>query len=291
MLSFAANLSMLYTELPFLERFAAAARDGFTAVEYWMPYAWQPAVLQQQLADHGLQQVLINTPAAGLTHAKMASAWDRGERGTLALPQRRDEFRAGLQQALAYAQALNCPQVHVLSGVVAEPSTHTSDAAIQAHVIEQLHWACTLAAQAGVRLLLEPINPYDMPGYWLGSQAAAHGLVQAVQSPQLQVLMDLYHCHRVEGDVLGQLQQHLPTGCVGHLQIASLPLRQEPHPDPQHYPALLHAIASLGYAGWIGCEYRPAQNSTSQGLQWLRDWRSASAAHATTAASSMQQSP
>jgi 2-dehydrotetronate isomerase len=275
MLQFAANLSMLYGELPFLDRFAAAARDGFTGVEFWSPYAYAPSALAARLADNGLKQVLINTPAAGMRRNDMAAAWDQGERGTLALRHRSDEFRAGVEEALHYAHTLQCPQVHVMAGITPSTDERSTASAIEDHVAQQLQWACMLAAQAGVQLLLEPINPHDMPGYWLQRQDQAHALIQAVQSPQLRVLLGVYHCHRVEGDAIVQLQQAIPTGRVGHIQIASLPARQEPCADGLYYPQILQTIASLDYSaqgGWIGCEYRPA-GTTQQGLDWLRQWR------------------
>ena len=268
---FAANLSLMYTELPFLERFAAAARDGFQAVEYLFPYAFEPAVLAQALRTHGLQQVLFNAPPGGDTRAAMATAWDAGARGTLCQPDQEAAFRAGVQQALQYAAALECPRVHLMGGLL--PAGHRLEP-LQPLVLERLHWAVQQAQAAGVTLLIEPINGRDMPGYYLQHQAPAHALVQAVGSPHLQVQMDLYHCQIMEGDVATKLRHYLPSGRVGHIQVAGVPERHEPDTGELHYPYLFQLLDELGYAGWVGCEYRP-RAGTSQGLGWRQPARSA----------------
>ena len=273
---FAANLSLMYTELPFLERFAAAARDGFRAVEYLFPYAHAPAQLAQQLRAHGLQQVLFNAPPGGATLDAMATAWDAGARGTLCLAGQDAAFRAGLQQALEYASVLQCPRVHVMGGLLPAGQSH---AGVQALVTERLHWAAQQAQDAGVTLLIEPINGRDMPGYYLQRQDQAHALVQAVDSPRLQVQMDLYHCQIVEGDVAMKLRHYLPTGRVGHIQIAGVPDRHEPDSGELHYPYLFDLLDQLGYTGWVGCEYRP-RAGTSQGLGWLQAYARTDAAEA-----------
>ena len=271
---FAANLSLMYTELPFLERFAAAARDGFRAEEYLFPYAHAPAQLAQQLRAHGLQQVLFNAPPGGTTRDAMATAWDAGARGTLCLAGQDAAFRAGLQQALEYASVLQCPRVHVMGGLLPAGQSH---AGVQALVTERLHWAAQQAQDAGVALLIEPINGRDMPGYYLQRQDQAHALVQAVDSPRLQVQMDLYHCQIVEGDVAMKLRHYLPTGRVGHIQIAGVPDRHEPDSGELHYPYLFDLLDQLGYTGWVGCEYRP-RAGTSQGLGWLQAYARTDAA-------------
>ena len=271
---FAANLSLMYTELQFLERFAAAARDGFRAVEYLFPYAYTPAQLAQQLRAHGLQQVLFNAPPGGATLEAMATAWDGGARGTLCLSDQDAAFRAGVQQALAYAAALQCPRVHVMGGLLPAGQSH---AGVQALVTERLHWAAQQAQAAGVTLLIEPINGRDMPGYYLQRQDQAHALVQAVDSAHLQVQMDLYHCQIVEGDVAMKLRHYLPTGRVGHIQIAGVPDRHEPDTGELHYPYLFDLLDQLGYTGWVGCEYRP-RAGTSQGLGWLQAYARAATA-------------
>ena len=261
---FAANLSMLYTELPFLERFAAAAQDGFTGVEFLFPYAWEPQQIAEQLQAHGLQQVLFNAPPSGITSGEMAQAWEQGARGTLCLPHAEAAFEAGIREALRYARALSCPRVHVMSGFLPEGANPEQ---LRPMVVERLRWAAQQAAQAGVVLCIEPINPRDMPGYYLQRQAQAHALVQAVGSAHLQVQMDLYHCQITEGDVATKMRQYLPTGNVGHIQIAGVPERHEPDTGELHYPYLLQLLDSLGYIGWVGCEYRP-RAGTRAGLGW-----------------------
>jgi hydroxypyruvate isomerase len=254
---FAANLSMLYTEHDFLDRFAAAARDGFRAVEYLFPYAFEPAALGQRLADHGLQQVLFNAPPGD---------WDAGERGLACLPGREAEFRDGVLRALDYAAALACPRVHLMAGLAPSGADR---AALRATYLANLAWAAAQAAPRGVDVLVEPINTRDIPGFFLNRQNDAHAIVAEVGAPNLKVQMDLYHLQIVEGDVTCKLRQYLPTGRVGHLQIAGVPLRHEPDEGELNHAHLFGVIDELGYDGWIGCEYRP-RAGTSAGLGWLR---------------------
>jgi len=265
---FAANLSLLYPELEFLDRFAAAAADGFRAVEYLFPYAWPAAALAERLQAHGLEQVLFNAPPGD---------WEAGERGLACLPARRDDFRrALLDQALPYAQALGCPRVHVMAGLAA-PDTPRAD--LHATFLDNLAWAAPIAAAQGVTLLIEPINPRDMPGYFLNRQDEAHAIVEAIGAPNLKVQMDLYHCQIVEGDVATKLRRYLPTGRVGHLQIAGVPERHEPDRGELNYPYLFDLLDELGWTTPIGCEYRP-KAGTSAGLGWRRRAEAASAARA-----------
>ncbi len=254
---FAANLSMMYTEFDFLDRFAAAAQDGFQGVEYLFPYAWPAEQIAERLRRHGLQQVLFNAPPGD---------WDAGERGLASLPGCEDEFRAGIAQALAYAAALDCPRVHVMAGLLPEGADRARH---RATYVANLRWACTEAEAAGRTLLLEPINTRDMPGYFLNRQDDAHALVAEVGAPNLAVQMDLYHCQIVEGDLTARLRRHLPSGRVGHLQIAGVPERHEPDTGEVNYPYLFGVIDALGYGGWIGCEYRPAAG-TRAGLRWMK---------------------
>jgi hydroxypyruvate isomerase len=255
---FAANLSMMYAEHAFLDRFAAAAADGFDAVEYLFPYAFERAELAQRLADHGLAQVLFNAPPGD---------WDGGERGLACLAARRDEFRRDfVEQALPYAQALRCRQVHVMAGIVA---AGTDAAAAHDVYVDNLAWAAQQAAGAGIDVLMEPINARDMPGYFLNRQAQAHDIALEAGAPNLKVQMDLYHCQVSEGDLAMKLRRFLPTGRVAHLQIAGVPQRHEPDLGEVNYPYLFELIDELGYAGHVGCEYRP-RAGTSAGLGWLR---------------------
>jgi hydroxypyruvate isomerase len=254
---FAANLTMLYTEHDFLDRFAAAARDGFKAVEYLFPYDHEPARLAHCLAEQGLSQVLFNAPPGD---------WAAGERGLAALPGREAEFRDSILRALDYAQALHCPRVHVMAGLVqpdAAPGTQ------RRLYLENLAWASQQAAPCGVDLLIEPINPRDVPGYLLNRQADAHELVAEVGAPNLKVQMDLYHLQIVEGDVAMALRKYLPTGKVAHVQIAGVPMRHEPDLGELNHDYLFSVIDELGFDGWIGCEYRP-KGGTSEGLGWFR---------------------
>lgn len=270
---FAANLSLMYTEAPFLDRFALAAQDGFTGVEFLFPYAWPAAEIKARLDAHGMQQVLFNAPPGGADFAAMQTAWDRGERGTAALPGREAEFRAGVAYALHYAQQLGCAQVHVLSGIL--PAGMEREA-LKPLVVANLRWAAAEAAKFGVTLLLEGINLRDMPRYFINRQDHAHELVAAIGAPNVKVQMDLYHCQIVEGDVAMKLRKYLPTQNVAHIQIASVPERQEPDGGELHYPYLLALLDELGYTGWVGCEYRPRQGAQPGGTRAGLGWRTAS---------------
>ena len=269
---FAANLSMMYTELPFLDRFAAAAQDGFRAVEYLFPYAWPAKELAARLQAHGLQQVLFNAPPGGTTTESIAAAWDQGSRGTASVPGREAEFRDGVRRALDYAAVLACPRVHLMAGVLDPAGSRERAAEVYR---ENLRWAADEAAKAQRDVLIEPINTRDVPNFFLNRQDEAHAIVQAVGAPNLQVQMDLYHCQIVEGDVAMKIRQYLPTGRVGHFQIAGVPLRHEPDVGELHHPYLFEVIdevaAACGWNGWIGCEYRP-RGGTREGLGWAREW-------------------
>ncbi|MCZ2495840.1 TIM barrel protein [Xylophilus sp. Kf1] len=263
---FAANLSMLYPELDFLDRFEAAARDGFEAVEFLFPYAVPAAELAARLRDHDLRQVLFNAPPGD---------WDGGERGLACLPGRQAEFRASIGRALEYAAALDCPRVHVMAG---RPPPDVALDMAEGLYVDNLRWAAAEARAAGRTLLIEPINARDMPGFLLSRQDQAHLIVETVGAPNLQVQMDLYHCQIVEGDVAMKLRRYLPTGRVGHLQIAGVPMRHEPDIGELNYRYLFQLInelsAECGWDGWVGCEYRPARGAvargTSDGLGWMR---------------------
>jgi hydroxypyruvate isomerase len=258
---FAANLSMLYTELPFLERFGAAANDGFAGVEYLFPYEFAATDIVQRLQAHGLQQVLFNAPPGD---------WAAGERGMACIPGREADFAKSMEQALAYASALQCPRIHVMAGIVPAGQTAVS---VRGTYVANLRVAARLAAQQGVQLMIEPINTRDMPGYFLNLQADAHALLDDIGEPNVQVQMDLYHCQIMEGDLASKLRQYLPTGRVGHIQIAGVPERHEPDAGEVHYPYLFDLIDTLGWKCWIGCEYRPARGpvagGTSTGLGWM----------------------
>jgi len=260
---FAANLSMMYAEHDFLDRFAAAAADGFAAVEYLFPYAHEAQLLAGQLADHGLQQVLFNAPPGD---------WEQGERGTACLPGREDTFRRGfIEQALPYAVALRCPRIHVMAGLMPAGADR---AALRATYVANLSWAAAQAAAHGIDVLIEPINTRDIPRFFLNRQDQAHEIVVEVGAPNLRVQMDLYHCQIVEGDLATKIRQYLPTGRVGHFQIAGVPARHEPDVGEVNYSYLFALLDELGYAGHVGCEYRPRAGTTA-GLGWFAPYRAA----------------
>jgi hydroxypyruvate isomerase len=266
---FAANLSMLYPELDFLGRFEAAARDGFKGVEFLFPYAYEAHELSARLKANGLQQVLFNAPPGN---------WDQGERGLACIPGRQAEFRAGIGKALAYAQALECPRVHVMAGLLPAGVDRES---VRPIYVDNLRWAAAEAARYGLDLLIEPINTRDIPGFFLNRQDQAHELLAEIGAANLKVQMDLYHCQVVEGDLATKIRQYLPTGRVGHFQIAGVPERHEPDVGELNYAYLFGVIDEVaqqcGWSGWLGCEYRPARGTqpggTSAGLGWFARWK------------------
>lgn len=261
---FAANLSMLYNDVDFLDRFAAAAHDGFKAVEYLFPYAYPAQELAARLQANGLQQVLFNAPPGD---------WDAGERGLASLPGREAEFRDGITKAIEYAKALQCPRIHVMAGLVPQGA---DTATVRATYIANVRYAAEQAMPHGIHILLEPINGRDMPGFFLSRQDQAHALIAEIGAANVKVQMDLYHAQIVEGDLAMKIRQYLPTGNVGHLQIAGVPERHEPDVGELNYTYLFKLLDGLGYDGWIGCEYRPARgaapHATSDGLGWLKPW-------------------
>ncbi|MDP2066011.1 MAG: hydroxypyruvate isomerase family protein [Burkholderiaceae bacterium] len=270
---FAANLSMLYPELPFLDRFEAAAKDGFKAVEYLFPYAVPAVELAARLKANGLQQVLFNAPPGGIDAPSIDAAWAAGMRGTACIAGRESEFGAGVALALQYAEVLDCPRIHVMAGLI--PDGMERDA-VQPTYVANLRWAATEAARHGRDVLIEPINPRDTPRFFLNRQDHAHEIVAEVGAPNLKVQMDLYHCQIVEGDVAMKIRKYLPTGAVGHFQIAGVPERHEPDVGEMNYPYLFDVIdevaTACGWDGWVGCEYRPRlggqPGGTSVGLGW-----------------------
>ncbi|MEV5612774.1 2-oxo-tetronate isomerase [Streptomyces sp. NPDC052225] len=257
---FAANLSTLYREHDFLDRFAAASADGFDAVEYLFPYAYDTAELRYRLDAHGLRQVLFNAPPGD---------WDAGERGIAALPGREAELRESVDRALGCAVAIGSPRIHMMAGVVPPGADR---AACRDVYLANLAYAARQAESAGIDILIEPINTRDMPGYFLNRQADAHAIVQEVGAVNLKVQLDLYHCQIVEGDLTATLRRDLPTGRVAHLQIAGVPDRHEPSEGEVDFGHLYAVVDALGFDGWIGCEYVP-RAGTSEGLGWLREVR------------------
>ena len=255
----AANLSMMYTEHPFLERFAAAAGDGFAGVEFLFPYEYEAAEIKSRLEAHGLAQALFNAPPGD---------WAAGERGIASLPGREAEFERGLEQALEYAAVLGNRKLHVMAGLIARGQNR---AAHRETYLKNLALAARTAATAGVTVVIEPINPRDMPGFFLNRQDDAQAIRAEVGADNLKVQFDIYHCQIVEGDIAVKLERDMAG--IGHVQVAGVPDRHEPHLGELNYPYLFERIDSLGYAGWIGCEYRP-KAGTSQGLGWARPYLS-----------------
>ncbi|HET7315045.1 2-oxo-tetronate isomerase [Salinisphaera sp.] len=253
---FAANLSMLFNEVPFIERFAAAAEEGFTGVEFLFPYAFEPADLAAELERHNLTQVLFNLPPGD---------WEAGERGLAALPGREAEFRDSVDRALEYATTLNCARVHAMAGVAPDGLPHE---AMHTTYIDNLRFAARRLAAHGIQLLIEPINTRDMPGYFLNHQYEGHAVIAAVGEPNVAVQMDFYHTQIMDGDVWMTYRRYRDD--VGHIQIAGVPDRHEPDTGELSYPWLFEQLDADGYADWIGCEYHP-RTSTIAGLDWFRE--------------------
>ncbi len=249
---FAANLTLMYTEHRFADRFAAAAADGFEAVECLFPYELGADELAERLRHHGLSLVLFNLPPGD---------WDGGDRGLAALPGREAEIAT----ALPYALASGCRQLHALAGLVSASATAADIAAMRRTYIANLRHAARLLASHDITLLIEPINTHSMPGYFVNYQQQAHDLLAEVDEPNLRVQMDLYHCQVMEGNLAGRLRRHIAR--VGHVQIAGVPGRHEPDSGEVNYPYLFDLLDELGYAGHVGCEYRP-RAGTSAGLGW-----------------------
>jgi len=252
---FAANLTMLFNEVPFMERFAAAKAAGFEAVEYLFPYAFDKNKLAQALKANGLKQVLHNLPAGD---------WDAGERGIACHPDRVDEFRAGVDRAIDYARALSCPQLNCLAGKL--PADVSREQA-QATFIANLKFAADKLKAAGLKLLIEPINSYDIPGFFLNTTAQAAAILDAVGSDNLYIQYDLYHAQRMEGELAATVQKYLLR--IAHIQLADNPGRNEPGTGEINYAFLFRHLDAIGYTGWIGCEYKPKTN-TVEGLGWIK---------------------
>jgi hydroxypyruvate isomerase len=251
---FAANLSMLFTELPFPDRFKAAADAGFKGVEFLFPYEFEAATLANQLKDNDLTQVLFNMPPGN---------WDVGERGIACLPGRHDEFCAGVTAALEYARSLSCKQVHCMAGIV--PPALDLKLARETYAAN-LRFAAEALATDDVQLLIEPINTQDMPGYFLNRTQQALDIISDVVLPNLRLQYDCYHMHIMEGDLIATIERNL--GSIAHIQIADAPGRHEPGTGVIDYPAISKHLDQIGYQGWIGCEYRPMAG-TLAGLGWM----------------------
>jgi 2-dehydrotetronate isomerase len=254
---FAANLSMMYQEHAFLDRFGAAAKDGFKGIEFLFPYAHRAADIRARLDRHGQTQALFNGPPGD---------WDAGERGLASLPGREAEFRKSVDTALEYARVLGNERVHLMAGLIRPGEERARHREVY---VSNLSYAAKVAASAGITVVIEPINTRDIAGFFLNRQDEAHAICAEVGATNLKVQMDFYHCQIVEGDLAMKLRQYIAG--IGHIQIAGVPERHEPDLGEINYPYLFGLMDELGYAGWVGCEYRP-KAGTSAGLNWLRPW-------------------
>ena len=257
---FAANLTMLFTEAPFLDRFALAAEAGFDAVEFLLPYDFAVGDLRRALDDNGLHLVLHNLPAGD---------WAGGDRGIGCHPGRVDEFRAGVPRAVEYATALGCPRLNCLAGIL--PAGVSPEAA-RATLVENLRFAAPKLEAAGIELLLEPVNTRDVPGFLVSRTADGLAVLDEAGVGNVRLQYDVYHAQVMEGNLLPTLEANLAR--IGHIQVADNPGRHEPGTGEINYPAVFAALDRMGYAGWIGLEYKPASTAAA-GLDWMRPFRAA----------------
>lgn len=255
---FAANLSLLFTELDFLDRFDAAAQAGFEAVEFQFPYAWPADQIAERVRQAGVQLVLHNLPAGD---------WTSGERGIACQPDRQAEFRDGVSRAIDYAGTLGCPRLNCLSGIPA-PDTRPDDT--RHTFCSNLAFAAEALQAAGLKLLIEFINPRDIPGFFLCGSAQAASIIHQVKAPNLLLQYDIYHAQRAEGELAASIEHLLPL--IGHMQLADNPGRHEPGTGEINFDFLFAHIDRLGYDGWIGCEYLP-QHTTAMSFAWLKKLR------------------
>lgn len=254
---FAANLTMLFNEVDFLDRFAAAGAAGFKGVEFLFPYGFDAGELAMRLKDNGLVQVLHNLPPGD---------WDAGERGIAILPDRKAEFRAGVDKAIAYATRLSVPQLNCLAGI----APAGADAGrLEETFVENLAYAAAALKSAGIKLLIEAINTRDIPGFYLNHTKQAADIIAATGSDNLFIQYDIYHMQIMEGDLAPTIEAYLPQ--IPHMQLADTPGRHEPGTGEINYPFLFDHIDRLGYRGWISCEYKPA-GKTEEGLGWLKPY-------------------
>jgi hydroxypyruvate isomerase len=252
---FAANLTMLFTEVPFLDRFERAAKAGFEAVEFLFPYAFAAADIKSRLDANRLKLVLHNLPAGD---------WDGGERGIGCHPDRVAEFRDGVGKAIEYARTLGAPQLNCLAGKV---PAGVDEALLRKTFVANLKYAAAEFKKAGLKLLIEPINTYDIPGFYLNRTEQALAILDEVGADNAFVQYDIYHAQRMEGELAATMQKHLKR--IGHMQLADNPGRNEPGSGEINYKFLFAHIDRIGYAGWIGCEYKPAA-ATEAGLGWRK---------------------
>ena len=252
---FAANLTMLFNEVPFLDRFERAAKAGFDAVEFLFPYAFPAAEIKSRLDANGLKLVLHNLPGGD---------WDAGERGIACLPDRVDEFRQGVARGIEYGTALGTPQLNCLAG---KAPAGVADETLRKTFVANLKFAAAELKKVNLRLLVEPINTYDIPGFYLNRTAQVLAILDEVGSDNLFVQYDIYHAQRMEGELAATLARHLAR--IAHVQLADNPGRNEPGTGEINYAFLFAHLDRIGYKGWIGCEYKPA-TTTEAGLGWLK---------------------
>jgi hydroxypyruvate isomerase len=250
---FAANLTMLFTEHRFLDRFGAAKAAGFQGIEYMFPYDFDKQELAERLRQYGLTQVLHNLPAGN---------WSAGERGIACLPDRKKEFQEGVDLAIEYARALRCPQVNCLAGIAPSASPER----VRSTFVENLHYAAEKLEAAGILLVIEPVNTLDIPGFYLNRTQQALNVIAEVGSSNIKLQYDIYHMQIMEGDLARTIERQL--GQIAHVQLADNPGRHEPGTGEINYSFLFEFIDRLGYGGWIGCEYKP-QSTTEAGLGWF----------------------
>lgn len=255
---FAANLSMMFNEVPFPERFAAAANAGFKGVEFLFPYDYTPAEVAGWLKENKLENALFNLPPGDFA---------AGERGIASLPGREQEFRDGVAKAIDYALALGTPKVHCMAGLFPAGADRAKHRAVY---VENVRYAAQEMAKHGRMLVIEPINPRDIPGYFINTQAEGHAICKEIGLPNLKVQMDFYHCQIVEGDLTMTFKNNFVG--IGHVQIASVPTRNEPDQGEINYRHIFKLLDEMGYDGWVGCEYRP-RGRTEEGLGWLEALR------------------
>ena len=255
---FAANLSFLFTERPFLERFAAARAAGFAAVEFHFPYEHDRAALAEVVLTSGLEVVLFNLPAGD---------WAAGDRGMACHPRRIAEFQDGVGQAIDYARAMGCGRLNCLAGIA--PGEVSHDKARET-LIENLRFAAAVSARAGIEMAFEPLNTRDTPGFFVSTTRTALELIKAVGSNNLRLQYDIYHAQVMEGDLARTVEEHLPQ--IAHIQLADNPGRHEPGSGEINFSFLLQHLDRIGYAGWVGCEYQPS-GRTEDSFGWLEPWR------------------
>jgi 2-dehydrotetronate isomerase len=252
---FAANLSMMFNEVPFLDRFEAAAKAGFTAVEFLFPYEHPAKEVGARLHGNGLTQALFNLPPGD---------WAGGEKGFAALPDRFADLQASLRTALPYVEATGVKRLHLMAGIA-----DRNDPMAMAAFRKSLKWAAEFLAPHGLDVVIEPINSRNVPGYFLNDFPFAQSVIRELKIPNLKLQFDIYHCQIIHGDVTMRLREAMPM--IGHIQIASIPSRNEPDGEELNYPFLFGELDRLGYAGFVGCEYNP-RGKTTDGLAWFKPY-------------------